>query len=212
MDKFVVRTPRISREVTVDKESPVIKLKQSTIESLPNVVVLENIYYLKTQLESPQSTDTEILTALKELKTKNLSKEILLDTKIGRVVNRLRKHAQEEIKELAKAVFRKWKRHLEMEETDRQVIDVQCDKKSEAMRKKARSFLANSLLLSATDPLPEQIERAVFLEFGRKIDYNYRRKIRSIVFLLKHRESTRQKVIAHKLKVEDLIRNLSQQT
>ena len=205
MDKFVVRKPRVPRQ-DVRKDCPVAKLKQATIESLPNVVVVENIYHLKTQLENENSTDNEILTALKELSAKIVSKEVLLKTKIGCVVNSLRKHDNDKIKAMAKVVFRKWK-HVEVEEAIRPVIEVQCDKKTEAMRKKARTFLADSLKLLGADPLPEQIERAVFLEFGRRIDNNYKRKMRSIVFTLKHKDSVRKKVTEHKLKVEDLIRN-----
>mgnify|MGYP001793660892 CR=1 FL=1 len=211
MDKFVVITPRIHREDAVQRESPALKLKQATMESLPNVVVLEQIAHFKALLESPMTADNQILTVLKELSVKNLSKQILLDTKIGFVVNKLRKHEHEKIKELAKTVFRKWKHCVENEERASPVIEVQCDKKTETMRKKAKSFLADSLRLSDTDRLPEQIERTVFLEFGRRIDYNYRRKIRSIVFELKHNESIRKKVVELKVSAEDLFRHPSAQ-
>ena len=51
-----------------------------------------------------------------------------------------------------------------------------------------------SLYLQTSENLPELIERTVFHTFGRLINNTYKRKMRSLVFTLKHRSTIREKV------------------
>ena len=115
------------------------------------MVVVEEIQRLKCELESDISTPETILSALKVLGSKNLSKEVLLSTKIGHTVNRLRRQgSSEEIKEQAKVVFKRWRGFITELEREKPIIEVHCDKKTEIMRGKARQFLADALQVTVS--------------------------------------------------------------
>ena len=112
---------------------------------------MEEIQRLKCELESDISTPETILSALKVLGSKNLSKEVLLSTKIGHTVNRLRRQgSSEEIKEQAKVVFKRWRGFITELEREKPIIEVHCDKKTEIMRGKARQFLADALQVTVS--------------------------------------------------------------
>lgn len=111
-----------------------------------SVVVVEEIHHLKCQLESDISSPETILSALKMLGSKNVSKDVLLSTKIGHTVNRLRRQgSSDEIREQAKLVFRRWRRFIRDLEREKPLIEVHCDKKTEVLRGKARQLLADNL-------------------------------------------------------------------
>ena len=75
--------------------------------------MVEEIQYLKCQLESDVSLSETILSALKLLGSKNLSKDVLLSTKIGHTVDGLRcRGSSDEIREQAKHVFRRWRHYF----------------------------------------------------------------------------------------------------
>ena len=109
------------------------------------MIVVEAILHLKCQLESDNTSVEEKLLALRELKAKNPSKNVLLSTGIGRTVNSLRRHENQDICSLAKDIFRKWKQFITKEESIRPVIEVQCDNRTTVLRNKAKEFLANAL-------------------------------------------------------------------
>lgn len=107
---------------------------------------MEEIQQLKCQLESNVSSSEIILSALKTLGSKNVSKEVLLSTKIGHTVNQLRRQgSSEEIREQAKLVFRRWREFIRDCEKEKPLIEVRCDKKTEVLRGKARQFLTDAL-------------------------------------------------------------------
>lgn len=60
-------------------------------------------------------------------------------------------------------------------------------------------------LQSSENNLPELIERTVFHKLGRLINNAYKRKMRSLVFTLKHRDAIRGKVLSGEITVEKLI-------
>ncbi|EDO32756.1 predicted protein [Nematostella vectensis] len=207
MDKFIVRRSREPRPERIREKSPP-KTKQVTIESLPKVVVVEDVKRLKLQLESDLSTPEDILSALQELKAKTPSKAVLLSTQIGHTINSLRKHTCQDVCQLAKEIFRKWKHFIVEEEKEKPAIDVKCDLKTETMRNKAREFLVKALQ-DEEGKLSEQIERTVFFNSNRKIDNFYRRKMRTIIFTLKHKEQIRTNVLNGKMKIEQLFQGLT---
>ena len=123
--------------------------------------MVEEIQRLKCELESDYSSPEAIYSSLKLLGSKNLSKDVLLSTKIGHTVNRLRRQGSNEaIREQAKLVFRRWRGFIRDTETKKPTIEVHCDKITEVIRGKARQFLADALqvkVLSYTAS-PSQLE------------------------------------------------------
>ena len=112
---------------------------------------MEEILRLKCQLESEVSSSDDILAALTILSAKNLSKDVLLSTKVGHTVNRLRRHGDsEEIRNQAKKVFRRWRTFVRDLEREKPIIDVHCDKKTEVLRGKARQLLADALQVTVS--------------------------------------------------------------
>ena len=59
--------------------------------------------------------------------------------------------------------------------------------------------------LQITENLPELIERTVFHKLGRLINNNYKRKMRSLVFTLKHRDAIRNRVLSGEITVEKFV-------
>ena len=113
------------------------------------MVVVEEIQRLKLELENEVSTPDTILSALKVLGKKNLSKEVLMSTKVGHTVNRLRRQGStEEIRQQAKVVFRRWRQFVTDLEKEKPLIEVRCDEKTEALRGKGRQLISDALQMT----------------------------------------------------------------
>lgn len=59
--------------------------------------------------------------------------------------------------------------------------------------------------LQVSHSLPEALEREVFHQCKRLINFNYRRTMRSLVFTLKHQDSVRKKVLSGELKLKKFV-------
>ncbi|XP_069126127.1 transcription elongation factor A N-terminal and central domain-containing protein 2-like [Argopecten irradians] len=202
MDKFVIRKPRESQ--TIVKKAPKKYYKQSTIESLKGVVVIEEIRRLQAKLRLSSTTPDEMVECLQELGKKIPPRNVMKDTKIGKDVNKLRQHEDSNVRKEARKVYIKWKSHFE-EFQDRQQIEVKCDAKTERLRSSGQRLLSESLGVKEDSTLPEVIERETFHYFKRLVNNNYRRTIRNIVFTLKHQEDIRTQVLSGEMSVENLI-------
>ncbi|KAL3869422.1 hypothetical protein ACJMK2_042106 [Sinanodonta woodiana] len=204
MDKFVIRNPKPK---TIDpKPSPSKpKLKQTTIESLKGVVIVEDILRHKSILVLKTSSKEEILNSLRELGKKIPSRNVMLDTKIGRTVNKLCKNEDQEISQAAKRVYIKWRSHFE-DHFSRPLIEVRCDLKTERLRTSGRKLLTDALQVETNHSLPDAIERQVFQEHRQLVNNNYKRTMRALVFLLKNQQNMRTKVLAGEITVKHLVK------
>lgn len=99
---------------------------------------------LKDELLNEATPAEQIISALNELERRTPSKEVLIETKVGHVVNRLRKHSNAEIKEKARIVLKKWKSFYR-EISTRQPLEVRADLKTERFRIKSRNLLGKAL-------------------------------------------------------------------
>lgn len=192
MDKFVIRMPRTQNNPQKKQLGGKV-YKQATIESLKRVVVVEDIKRWKTMLELPDQTKENLVLALQELKKKIPSREVLLSTRIGHTVNKIRRHSDTEVACLAKDVRTEWKTFFE-KHLDRPSIEVRSDPKTESFRKNARKLLSEALELEMDHLLVENIERETFHLCSRLINGPYRRTVRALVFTLKHRAEIREQV------------------
>ena len=134
MDKFVVKNPRNLQE-KLNKSSKKKLLRQSTLQSLAGVVVIEEFEEYKIILESDQTPQEKKLTVLNKLFDKNPSKEVLIKTGIGKTVRNLRKIGDpadrkiKEIQKLSDKVYKKWRSELERKvELKHNPITVKSDK------------------------------------------------------------------------------------
>lgn len=204
MDKFVIRRPR-GTEVEQPSTSGKPQYKQTTIESLKGVVVIEEIHRLKSKLLLKSSTKEEVIDSLQKLGQKIPPRKIMLDTKIGKIVNKFRENEDKEIRRAARKVYVKWKTHF-TEHAEKPLIEVKCDLKTEKMRTSGRKFLCDALSLEEDHNLPDAIEREVFHSCKRLINFNYRRTMRTLVFTLKNNEDVRTNVLSGELKVPEFVK------
>ena len=107
------------------------------------VVVLEDIERLSLILQNSNNA-TALQNALEELSKVKPSKEILLKTKIGHIVNKLRKHEDSSVQKISRQLFHDWKKFYK-EQRCRPVIEVRSDAKSELTRMKARKLIADAV-------------------------------------------------------------------
>lgn len=111
--------------------------------------MVEEIHQAKAILSVEDQRVDQILTTLRKLEKCTPSKTVLLETKIGHVVNQLRKHDSNEVKELSKNILRRWKLFY-TKSNQRQSLEMRCDAKTEQFRKKARKLLADSLKMDVS--------------------------------------------------------------
>ena len=90
MDKYLVKTPREAPKTAIT--TPAVKPnRQSTLHSLPGVVVLEEIQEANEILQSEHVGEEKKIHLLTSLRGKRPAKEILLRVGIGRTVRELSK-------------------------------------------------------------------------------------------------------------------------
>ncbi|XP_048760558.1 transcription elongation factor A N-terminal and central domain-containing protein 2-like [Ostrea edulis] len=210
MDKFVVRKKRDNGiDKPLEKERKC--LKQATIDSLKGVVVVEEIRRAKAILKQSTTTVDQMLECLSDLEKKIPPRKILLETKIGNVINKLRKHDNEEVRQHARRVYVKWKTHF-VEHRDRPQIEVQCDLKTEKTRKAGRKFISEALAVPTDRGLPEIIEREVFLINNRFLSGHYKKTMRNMWFKLKNDQTVKDQVLSSSLSVKEFVQMCSPST
>ena len=112
--------------------------------SLKRVVIVEKVQKQKDILKSTASPPPLICSTLKELHQSIPPRAVLLQTKIGHVVNKLRYHNDTSVKEQARLVLKKWKGFYR-ELNNRQELDVRSDLTTERFRSKAKQLIGKAL-------------------------------------------------------------------
>lgn len=189
MDKYLVRTPRLQDSANL-KKPPQKKAKQSTLESLAGVVVLEDLRSKKELLENKDTSKESKIKALKELSSKKPCKEVLVQVGIGKTVKNLSKEASDpDVKRLAGEVYLAWRRELERRvEAEQNRIQVLSDLETERLRAASKKFLFSALSaknIKNAEKLASAAEEEIFSKSKKLVGKNYRRLSRRVVFHLR---------------------------
>ena len=110
---------------------------------------MEQVHRQKETLKNSETNPQILISTLKDLHKSIPSKSVLLETKIGHVVNKLRHHSDAEVSEQARILLKKWKKFYR-EINARQPLDVRSDLKTEQFRMKARQLLAKAIGLNVS--------------------------------------------------------------
>eukprot|EP00035_Acanthoeca_spectabilis_P000408 m.73114 g.73114 ORF g.73114 m.73114 type:complete len:222 (+) comp10193_c0_seq4:179-844(+) len=95
--------------VKPSKRAASVDGKQLTLFGLGKVIVLEDAAELRRILKSSDSTDSEILDALRKLDSLAINEITLAKTRVGKTVNALTAHRSGSVRQLAKKLIKKWK-------------------------------------------------------------------------------------------------------
>ncbi|CAG5123134.1 unnamed protein product [Candidula unifasciata] len=205
MDKFLVKTPRVKSDTGNVASSSRKQLKQKTIHSLKGVVVVEDIERLKSKLELSSQSTSVLISSLQQLGKKIPPRNVLVSTKIGHTVNKLRRHPEEDVAKEAKAVYIKWK-HFYKEHLSRPQIEVMCDTKTQNFRNRGKKLLSEALRVEIGHEIIEAVEKEAFYQHRRLISPAYRRSVRNMVFKLMHTDEVRNSLLGGQLSVEDFVK------
>lgn len=222
MDKFVIRNPRNLQSSKVNS-SERKHLKQTTLQSLAGVVVLEELEHAKKVLESEEESVDRKLDVLNNLKNKKPSKEVLIKVGIGRTVRKLSKSdpgatgatdpSLAKLRKLSYKIYKAWKSELERKvELQRNKVTVQSDKETERLRSAAVGFIVTSIEKNDKDKksehrnISEKIEREIFSQSKCLVNSQYRKLSRKIVFALKG-EDLCSKVVSSALPISELVKS-----
>jgi len=219
MDKFVIRNPR-NLQSSKKSKSETKHLKQTTLQSLAGVVVLEELEQAKNILESEHETTEKKLEVLNSLKNKKPSKEVLVKVGIGKTVKKLGKESgdlesdpkQAKLRSLSYKVYKAWKSELERKvELHRNKVTVQSDKETERLRTAAVEFLLTSIERNKENKsdhreISEKIEREIFSQSKGLVNSQYRKLSRKIVFGLKNPDLC-SKVVSSSLPIPELVKS-----
>lgn len=206
MDKYVIRKPRTSQLSNSPKKKAPKKV-QAAIEDCSRVVVVEHIQHAASVLSVENQSAETLIKTMTELNKRTPSKEVLLETKIGHVVNKLRNHSDENVKKIARVLLRKWKSFYK-HQAERKPIEVRCNAKTELFRKKAKGLIASSLQVNVSLPLVDVIERSAYMHNSRATCPKYRRIIRTVTIKLQNNDDLRKRVLSNELSPEDLFKEV----
>jgi len=213
MDKYLVKTLREAPKSAIS--APAVKpIRQSTLHSLPGVVVLEEIEEANEILQSEHVGEEKKIDILKGLRKKRPAKEILVRVGIGRTVRKLSKleSASSLLRELSGQVYKAWREHIEETvERGNKSVQVQSDTETDRLRTAATKFVCHSLYSEKQKLTPKQkylvesIEKEVFVRSNKLVNKNYRQLSRKIVFALQHKTEFREAVISGQVSVKQLV-------
>jgi hypothetical protein len=159
---------------------------------LSGVVIIQDIHKQKKILESSSRSSEDKLSVLEELSGKSPGTQILIETGIGKTVNRLRKDTDTSISIAAEQLYIQWKQLLETRvEKSQQNIEVKSDLETERLRTSSNRFLQKSLETNQIRDSKETaalIEKHIYKTSNRLVGKDYRRLSRKVVFALKREE------------------------
>lgn len=179
--------------------------RQATIESLKGVVSVEKIFHLKTRLKLKGQSKQVLMESLEELNKKIPSREVLQSSRVGHTINRLTKHEDKDVANLASSIVNDWKAYYAAKR-DRPKIEVKCDNKTEAQRAAGRKLLQESLDGQEAKILAEAIEREAFHQHGHLLIKGYKHTMRTLVFKLKQDPDIRDQVLKKSMSVPDFVK------
>lgn len=197
----MIRNPRNLQSNKSRKNSEDKNLKQSTLQSLSGVVVIEELEEAKRILESDEESVERKIQVLKRLRHKKPCKEILVKVGIGKSVRKIGKkcssttgevsESQVKLQKLSYSVYVDWKKELERKvEIQSRKIEVKSDKETVRLRQAAVKFLSEALEeygSNASDlkDLSARIEKEIFEQSKGLVNSSFRKLSRRIVFALK---------------------------
>ncbi|GAB1598302.1 transcription elongation factor A N-terminal and central domain-containing protein 2-like [Argonauta hians] len=176
--------------------------------SFQRVVSTGEIASIKERLCVKQQNATVILECLQILSEKIPSRKILIDSKIGHIVKRLRSHDDTNVRKMSQKVCKQWNDFFKIQDS-LVPVEVKYDLSTTKKRETARKFYAECLGVESNSKLVCDLESAVFYQCKRMIGHRYHKISRKIVFALKSDDMQRN-LLSGTISPNELVKEITE--
>ncbi|GIZ01833.1 transcription elongation factor A N-terminal and central domain-containing protein 2 [Caerostris extrusa] len=153
------------------------RMKQATLTSLKGVVVVEDLLRHKSILDNSKETE-DIINALNYLKKKKPCKEVIASTAIDKSLQELKSNPNK----------------------------IRYDNLTRHIRRNAVRLFTEALGgLESDEICADTIEKEIFHHYKRLISKPYKKTVRKVVFMIKHREKEREALRKHQMSYMQLL-------
>ncbi|XP_029639141.1 transcription elongation factor A N-terminal and central domain-containing protein 2 [Octopus sinensis] len=203
MDKYIVKVPRCDSHATSSDR----RMKQATITSLKRVVTTDEIASIKEKLCVKDQNETVLLECLEILSKKIPSRKIIIESKIGRIVKRLRCHKDTKVRQLAQRVCKEWNNFFKTQ-NNLVPVEVKYDLVTTKKRETVKKFIAQSFELESNSKLVCDLESSVFSHCKKLVNNQYQKISRKLVFALKSKE-TQRNLLSRSITPSELVQEIA---
>ena len=150
-------------------------------------------------------TIAEMVAQLREIGTKIPSRHVLRATKVGLVLNHLRKtHPDPDVARIAEEIRAEWKRFY-ARKLRLPKVEKRSDKFTQMVRSKTHKLLADALMLPLNHHIPIDLEREFFRHKNSLLNQCYHKALNKLSSVLRTQKGVRSKVASGAIALSEIV-------